>query len=86
MLLLQNARRERLDGVVFQDRHGSLDDDGTVIADLVDEVDRAPGHLDPVLERLGLTVQSREGREERRVNVEDPISELAESVRCILNF
>ena len=69
MLLFEYARGEGLDGVIFQHGHSALRDDWTTIERLVNKVDRASTHLHAMLERLSLRIESRECRQETRMNV-----------------
>jgi hypothetical protein len=47
-------------------RHCSLDHDRAVVQLEIDQVDRTARDLDPVLERLLLSVEARERRQQRR--------------------
>ena len=51
----------------------ALQDDRPGVDALVDEVDGDPGDLDAVLERLPDRVEARERRQQRRVDVDDPV-------------
>src|SRR5690606_25830963 len=81
VLSLLYAGVERLLVVVgpHHDRH--LGDDRPVVYLLVDEVHRHPGDPDPVLQRLGHRVGPRETRQERRMDVEDPVREPPDRLR-----
>jgi len=73
MLLAEDARRQRLGGVVIAHWHGSLDDDGTAIELRRDEMHGHAGDLHAILDRLALSVYSRERGEERRMDVENGV-------------
>ena len=53
----------------------ALEDDRPGVDPAVDEVDRHPEHLDPVVERLLDGPQARKRRQQRRMDVDDPIRE-----------
>jgi hypothetical protein len=80
VLLAQDARGKRLGGVVVADRNRGLDDDGSVVEKLVDEVDRASAHLHAVLQSLVLGVETGEGRQQRRMDIQDALGKLAHEV------
>ena len=61
--------------IAGQDRDDGLQEDGTVIHLLVHQVDGAAGESHSVVESGLLHVKPREGREERGVDVEDPVPE-----------
>lgn len=65
--------REGLFGIIVQYRDYRLDDNGTGIDPLVDEVDGTTGELRSVLYGLSLSMQTGKGRQERGVNIHDPM-------------
>src|SRR5207249_6787470 len=68
VLLRQNPGRKRFLRVLREDRNDGLNDDGTLVAVLVDEMHRAAGKSHAVLHRSSLNMEPGEGRsEERRV-------------------
>jgi hypothetical protein len=76
--------REPFRRILIQNRHDALEDDRAVVVFLVNEMDRAPTHLDAIGERGLMYPQSikpfaTEGGNERGVNVDDA----AAIVRCI---
>ncbi len=71
----------RLRVVAGQDRDRLLGHDRAAVERGIDEVDGAAGHGDPVGERIGHGVRAREGRQQRRMGIEDPTAELAEHCR-----
>ena len=73
MFLSQDPRRERLHGVGVQHRNRRLQNDRTRVQFFVHEMHRAAGDLDAVFERLMLRVETRKGRQQRWVNIENPI-------------
>ena len=73
MLLLEDPCSEALGSVVVLDRHGGLQDDWTRVQLWGHDVHRGAGYLRPVLERLGLTVHPWKRRQERWVDIENPV-------------
>ncbi len=73
VLLLQDARGERVRVIVIQHGHGALEDDDAVIEVLIDEMDGAAGDGAAVLEGLHLRVKTGKCRQQRRMNVQDAI-------------
>jgi len=70
MLLGEDASRQRILRVVRLHRHARLQDYRPgVHRPVVDEVHGRSGNLRPVLQRLALRVETREGRQERRMDV-----------------
>src|SRR5258707_4569380 len=59
--------------VGIEDGDDGLQDDGAGVEIFVDEVDGASGELDAVVEGLLLRFEAGEGRQERRVNIEDAL-------------
>src|SRR2546425_10203600 len=72
MLLDQDAGGQRFFRVGRLHRYRSLQDDRARVYPLVDEVDRRAGDRDSVDERLPLSVQSGERRQQRGVDVHQP--------------
>jgi len=58
VFLLEYPRRERFHRVAVQYGNGGLNDDGAGIQVLVHKMNRAPGDLDAVLQRLALRIQA----------------------------
>ena len=75
VLLLEDAFGEGVSVVAVEYGDEFLEDDGSVVELLVDEVDGAAGDLNAVVEGLSLGVETREGREQRGVDVEDALRE-----------
>ncbi len=73
MLLLEDARGERLDGVVGQHANGLLQDDGPAVDLDAHEVGRAPRNAHAVGKGLFLGVHSGERGEQRRVDVDEAV-------------
>jgi len=73
VFVLEDAGGEGVLGVVVVYGDDGLEDDGAGVEIFVDEMDSAAGEFDAVFEGLALGFEAREGREERRVNVEDAI-------------
>ena len=64
MLARQHARRERLFGVVGQDRHHRLRNDRTMVQAVGHEVHRSTSDLASRLDRTAMRVQARERRQQ----------------------
>src|ERR1700690_953098 len=73
VLLFENAGGEATRVVGGKDGDRPLQDDHTVVQLLVDKVNRAAGHLDAVVEGLGLRVEPRKSRQQRRMNIQDAL-------------
>lgn len=73
MLLGQDTRRKRLRGVTRLYRDRRLGHDGTVVKGLVYEVDGAAADAHSVVKCLMLGVQARKRRQERGVDVQNPL-------------
>lgn len=58
---------------VLENRNGALQNNDAVVEMLVDEVNGAAGPLDSVVKGLFLCVESREGRKQRGMDVQDAI-------------
>jgi hypothetical protein len=69
----QNPRGERLGVVGLQHRNSALQNNGSVIQMLIYKMHSAAGHLDAIVEGLLLGFKTREGRQKRWVNVENPV-------------
>ena len=80
MLLNLDARVKRLGRVVFENRHGLLDDDGTGVCPCVDEVNRDASDLAAVVERLRPAVDAGERGETRGMDVEDAVRKRGEEL------
>ena len=64
-------------GRVYVSSIGSLHEDRPGVDALVDEVHRHPGHPHAVGDRLPDRVEPGERRQQRRVDVDDPVAEAA---------
>src|SRR5258708_20289954 len=73
MFLFQDALGKGVLVVGIEDGDDGLQDDGAGVEIFVDEVDGASGELDAVIEGLLLRFEAGEGRQERRVNIEDAL-------------
>ena len=78
VLLPQDARGQRVLGVVVEHRHGALHDDGARVEFLGDQVHGHAAHLAPCVERLALGVEAGKRRQQRRVDVQDRVGERVE--------
>lgn len=65
--------REGLFGIIVQHWDNSLDDDGTGVDPLIHKVNRTAGELRSVLYGLSLSMQTRKGRQECRMDIHDPM-------------
>src|SRR6266436_5830234 len=73
MFLFQDALGKGVLVVGVEDGDDGLQDDGAGVEIFVDEMDGAAGELDAVVEGLLLRFEAGEGRQERRVNIEDAL-------------
>ena len=73
MFLLEDARTQRLFGIVRENRHNGLDNDRALIALFIDEMHRAARKTDTVLKRFFLHMKPGKGRQQRRMDVHDAI-------------
>src|SRR2546426_1118108 len=73
MLLSQNFFGEGGLGVLVEDGNGGLQNDGASVEIFVDEMDGAAGEFHAIFEGLTLRFEAREGREQRRMNVQDAV-------------
>src|SRR5215472_7774432 len=78
MLLYEDALSETLFGVAGEHGHRGLQHDGTRVHSLVHEVDGRSCHAHAVSEGLALGVETREGGEERGVDVESAPAEVGD--------
>ena len=76
MLLLQDARGQRVFVVIRQHRDGALHDDWPVVEVLVDEMDAAAADLHSVVKGLLLSFQSGKCGQQRRVDIENALRKL----------
>ena len=70
-----DALVESLPGVVRFYCHRLLEKDRSVVDLLIDEVHRRAGHFDPVLQRIADSVRSGEGRQQRRMEIDEASGE-----------
>ena len=75
MFFDEDARTERVRRVRVKRRDNSLYDDWPTVQCLVNEVNRAAGKFNSMLDGLTLRIESGECRKQARMNVEYPISE-----------
>jgi len=68
----QDPLMERRLVVAGEDRHGLLGDDRSTVEGRIDEVDGRPGHGRAMGKGVANGMRAREGRQQRRVGVEDP--------------
>src|SRR5258708_36268333 len=73
MFLFQDALGKGVLVVGIEDGDDGLQDDGAGVEIFVDKVDGASGELDAVIEGLLLRFEAGEGRQERRVNIDDAL-------------
>lgn len=75
VFLGQNARRQACFVIVIEHRHGRLHDDRAMIECGRDKMNGATVHLDALIQRAPMRVQAGEGRQQRRMDVDQPASE-----------
>src|SRR5436305_14785230 len=73
MFLLENSCRQRMLVVVVEHRYDFLQDDRTVVKVFIYKMNSATGELDAVFKGLLLRCEAREGRQQRRMNLENAI-------------
>jgi hypothetical protein len=78
MLFDQDPGRQRLNVVIVKNRYGGLKHDRPIIEIQGDQMHRGAGNADAVIEGLPLCVESRERRQQRRVDIECPIRKRVE--------
>ena len=71
MFLDQDPGGQGVMGIFVQHRYGGLHDDGAGIHPCIHKVDGAAGDLHPVVQGLSLGIQSRKGRQQGRMDVDD---------------
>jgi hypothetical protein len=81
MFLDENPRRHNGIGVTVEHRDDPLHDNRSTVEFLGHEVHRSAGNLDPVLQRLTLSVHSGERRKKRGVDVQNGLRKRLEE-RC----
>src|SRR5262245_35262922 len=82
MLFSEDACRQGLHRVAVEHRHGGLKHDWAAIELRRNQMYRGATHTHAVRQRLPLSIQPGEGRQERRVNVEDAVRESLEQRRA----
>ena len=82
MLFEQDARRQRIDRVVGEHRDRGLNDDRPAVQFRRHQVDRRARDAHAMRERLSLRIESRERREQRRVDIQDPIGKRGRAAAC----
>ena len=80
MLFGEDALGEGGFGVGGEDVYGALEDEDAAVYAFIDEVNAAAGDGGTVVEGLALGVEAGERRQQRRVDVEKPVGELADEV------
>lgn len=71
MLFDQNASGEGLNGIVVQNGNGHLEKNRPAVEVFIYKVDRATGDLYTMGQGLILGIETREGGQERRVDIQD---------------
>lgn len=82
MLSGENARGECLFGVVGEHGHCRLHQDRSIVHFGAHDVDRTTTDPDTGSENVGVSVRASEGRQQRWVNVDDPIAPAIDEVGC----
>ncbi len=75
MLFDEDACGKRLFRVVVADRYDPLRDDGSAVQRFIDEVNCAATTFNAVFNRLALGIQTGEGWQKTRVDIEDASAE-----------
>lgn len=78
MLLRENPRTQGLFGIVGIHGDGGLRNDWPMVGFFIDEMDRGPGNADSVLQRLTLGMGAGERRQERGVDIDNPLGKGAD--------
>ena len=78
----EDPGRQRLDGVVIEYQHGRLLDDRSPIELAGHEMNGNAGDAYAVFDRLPLRFETREGRQERRMDVQNPLRKRVEEGRA----
>ena len=81
MLLLENLCGKALRGVIVEHRNRTLHHDRAVVHRLIHKMDSASGNFGAVLQRLGLCIEPWKSRQQRWVNVQDPVGKCAHELR-----
>ncbi len=81
MLFDLDSGMQRFGSVTWLDAHRALGDDGTVIYEFVDDVDRYTRHPHPVLQRILDGAGPGKGWQEGWVDIEDPAREAVDEGR-----
>jgi len=81
VLFDQDSLGQRVRVVALQHRNGPLQHNNAVVEMLVYKMDRAAGNLYPIIESLRLRLKAREGRKQRRVNIEDAVGKCRHKFR-----
>src|SRR4051812_40799753 len=72
-----NAGVQGVWGVVVENGHDGLGDDGAAVDALIDEMDGAAGDFNAVIKGLSPGLEAGKRREERGMDVDDPVRERA---------
>ena len=67
------SRRQRFFVIVLPNLDRRLQDDRSAVGALVDEVNRATAHLHAVRQHVAMSMRARERRQQRRMDIHDPI-------------
>lgn len=81
VFLFEDTTPQCLTGISGQERDHGLNNNGTRIGPLINEMDRATGKTDPVIRCLLLNVDAWEGREQCRMNVHNPSGKRGDKFR-----
>src|SRR5438445_10242790 len=76
VFLLEDAPRERVLVIGIEHWHSLLNDDGSMIEVLIHKMHGAAADFGAVIQGLPLRVQAGKGRQQRGMNVEDPLRKL----------
>src|SRR3989338_5222453 len=80
MFLSKNTGGEDLWGVAVENRHRILQKNGAGIHSLINNMNGTAGQLDTICQCLALSIESRKGGQERGMNVEDAVGEIADQL------
>ena len=75
MFLHLNARVKRLRRIIFENRNSLLNEDGARIRARINKMDCHTGDLAAIIKRLSPAMHTREGRQKRRMDIDDAIGE-----------
>jgi len=81
MLFHKNPLRQRVRVIRIQNRNSALQHHHPMVQVLVHKMHRASGNLHPVIESLRLRIKPRKRRQQRRMNIQDPVRERRHKLR-----